>query len=171
MIISLLVAMDERRGIGKDNGLPWRLSSDLKRFRELTLGHAIVVGRKTFESIGKPLPGRYMILVTRNRDYNPEGCRLEDCQVVHSVEQAIDLARSRGESELFICGGAQIFAETLQVADRIYLTEVHAVVDADTFFPKYDESLWVVEQVIRHEADEKNQYPFSFKLLVRRSNA
>jgi dihydrofolate reductase len=112
-----------------------------------------------------------MILVTRNRDYNPEGCLLEDCQVVHSVEQAIDLARSRGESELFICGGAQIFAETLQVADRIYLTEVHAVVDADTFFPEYDESLWVVEQVIRHEADEKNQYPFSFKLLVRRSNA
>ncbi len=168
MIISLLVAMDERRGIGKGNALPWRLSSDMKRFRELTMGHAIVVGRKTFESIGKPLPGRHMIVVTRNRDYDPEGCQPENCQVVFSVEQAIAVARDRRESELFICGGAQIFAETLALADRLYLTEVHAVVDADTFFPEYDESLWAVEQVIRHEADEKNQYPFTFKLLVKR---
>lgn len=160
--------MDERRGIGKDNGLPWRLSSDLKRFRELTMGHSIVVGRKTFESIGKPLPGRRMIVVTRNAGYKREGRPLEDCQVVHSVEQAIDLARDRSESELFICGGAQIFADTLPLADRIYLTIVHAVVDADTFFPEYDESLWVVREVIRHQADEKNQYPFTFKLLVRR---
>jgi len=171
VIISLLVAMDERRAIGKGNGLPWRLSSDLKRFRELTMGHAIVVGRKTFESIGKPLPGRRMIVVTRNRDYSPEGCLLEDCQVVHSVERAIELARNQGESELFICGGAQIFAETLPIAERIYLTIVHAVVDADTFFPQYDESQWVVEEAIHHEADEKNQYPFTFKLLVRRREA
>ncbi|HKY06297.1 MAG TPA: dihydrofolate reductase [Blastocatellia bacterium] len=167
MIISLLVAMDQRRGIGRDNGLPWRLSSDLKRFRELTMGHAIVVGRKTYESIGRPLPGRFMIVVTRNPGYDPRGCMPENCQTVYSVRQAIDLARDREESELFICGGAQIFAETLPMADRIYLTEVHAVVDADTFFPAYDESRWVSEQAVYHEADEKNEYPFTFKLLVR----
>ena len=163
MIISLLVAMDERRGIGKDNRLPWRLSSDMKRFRELTMGHHILVGRKTFESIGKPLPGREMIVVTRNEDFKPSGCL-----VVHSVEGGIRLARERRESELFICGGAEIYAETLGLADRIYLTQVHTIVDADTFFPEWNSDEWIVEEIARHEADEKNQYAFTFKLLTKR---
>lgn len=163
MIISLLVAMDENRGIGKDNRLPWRLSSDLKRFRELTLGHHILVGRKTFESIGKPLPGRQTIVVTHNKDFDPEGCL-----VVHSVEDGIRLAQNRGESELFICGGAEIYAQSLGVADRMYLTLVHAVIDADTFFPEWESDGWVEEEASRHEADAKNQFSFTFKLLTKR---
>src|SRR5262245_52323986 len=105
VLVSIIVAMDRKAGIGADNKLPWRLSADLKRFRELTMGHHIIVGRKTFESIGKPLPGRRMIVVTRDRSYEAEGC-----DVVHSVQDAIELARGRGESEAFICGGAEIYA-------------------------------------------------------------
>src|SRR5262252_1723534 len=100
--------MDRNRGIGVDNKLPWRLSADLKRFRELTMGHHIVVGRKTFESIGKPLAGRQMIIVTRDPGYHIDGCF-----TVHSIAEAIELAQSRNESELFICGGAEIYAGTL----------------------------------------------------------
>ena len=130
MIVSLLVAMDERRGIGRQGGLPWRLSTDMKRFRQLTMGHHLVVGRKTFESIGKPLAGRKMIIVTRDAGYNVDGCIS-----VHSIADAINLARDRNESELFIGGGAEIYAQTLDLAERIYLTQVHADSDADTFFP------------------------------------
>jgi dihydrofolate reductase len=162
MIVSLLVAMDERRGIGKAGGLPWRLSSDLKRFRELTMGHHIVVGRKTFESIGRPLPGREMIVVTRGESSVPEGCL-----IARSVEDAIQFARERGESELFICGGAEIYAQTLGAADRMYLTLVHADCDADTFFPEWDGDEWMEQKSEPHAADEKNQYPFTFKVLSR----
>nr|AIA12221.1 Dihydrofolate reductase [uncultured bacterium] len=163
MIVSLLVAMDEKRGIGKDGGLPWRLSSDLKRFRELTMGHHIIVGRKTFESIGRPLPGREMIIVTRGESFAPEGCF-----IARSVEDAILFARDRGESELFICGGAEIYAQTLGAADRIYLTLVHADCDADTFFPECNSDEWVEQASERHSADEKNQHPFTFKVLARK---
>jgi dihydrofolate reductase len=155
--------MDEQRGIGVVNRLPWRLSADLKRFRELTLGHYIIVGRKTFESIGRPLPGRQMIIVTRDKNYRAEGCL-----VAHSVEAALELAQERGESEVFICGGAAIYAQSLGLADRIYLTLVHTEVAADTFFPEWGESAWVEQEVLHHEADEKNQYPFTFKLLLRK---
>jgi dihydrofolate reductase len=160
LIISLLAAMDERRGIGWKGTLPWRLSSDLKRFRELTMGHHIIVGRKTFESIGKPLPGRTMIIVTRT-----PGLQVEDCLVVHSVEAAIELARSRGESEVFVCGGAEIYAQALPRADRFYLTVVHAVVEADVFFPEWEGMGWVERQSSDHEADEKNQYATTFRVL------
>jgi dihydrofolate reductase len=164
VIISFLVAMDEKRGIGKVGGLPWRLSSDLKRFRELTMGHHIIVGRKTFESIGKPLPGRQMIIVTRSESFAPEGCF-----IAHSISDAISFARERGESELFICGGAEIYAQMLGVADRMYLTVVHADSEADTFFPEWDEDEWVELESEHRTADEKNQYSFTFKVLARRS--
>jgi dihydrofolate reductase len=154
--------MDEDRGIGKDNQLPWRLSTDLKRFRELTLGHYILVGRKTFQSIGKPLPGRQTIIITRDEGFGREGCL-----TARSVEDGIRLARERGESELFICGGAEIYAQSLRVADRMYLTLVHAVVGADTFFPEWEGGEWVEEESSRHEADDKNQFPFTFKLLTK----
>jgi len=163
VIISLIVAMDEQRGIGKAGKLPWRLSSDLKRFRELTMGHHIIVGRKTFESIGKPLPGRVMIVVTRSETYRPEGCLL-----AHSVEEAIQIAHELGEIESFICGGAAIYAGALAEAERLYLTLVHASVDADVFFPDVDETAWVETQSESHAADEKNQYPFTFKLLEKK---
>ena len=160
MIISLIVAMDERRGIGWKGRVPWRLSSDLKRFRNLTMGHHIIVGRKTFESIGKPLPGRKTIIVTRNPEFRAQGCF-----VVRSLEEAIDLARSRGETEAFICGGAQIYAETIARAERFYLTVVHAQVESDTLFPEWDESAWTEKHSSHHEADDKDEYASTFALL------
>lgn len=162
MIVSVIVAMDEAGGIGKDGGLPWRLSSDLKRFKEITMGHHIIAGRKTYESIGKPLPGRQTIVVTRNPDYKAEGC-----SVVHSLAEAIELARSRGDTEVVVVGGAQIYREALLLADRIYLTHVHAEVSADTFFPECDAAAWKLDQSESVTADEKNQYPCTFKVLSR----
>lgn len=164
MIISVLVAMDEKRGIGKAGKLPWHLSSDLKRFRELTMGHYLIVGRKTFESIGKPLPGRQTIVVTRDASFKPQGCF-----VAGSVEAAIASAQERGETEAFVIGGAAIYAQALGVADRIYLTEVHTVVDADTFFPEFYRDDWIETQHIDQPADEKNQYAFTFTVLERAS--
>jgi dihydrofolate reductase len=163
VIISLIVAMDEKRGIGKAGKLPWRLSSDLKRFRELTMGHHIIVGRKTFESIGNALPGRQMIVVTRDKSLKPDGCF-----VARSVDAALALAQERGETEVFVCGGAEIYSQTLDLADRLYLTQVHAEVDADTFFPEWTQDDWTETQSAFQPADEKNQYPFTFKLLERK---
>ncbi|HEU0177223.1 MAG TPA: dihydrofolate reductase [Blastocatellia bacterium] len=164
MIVSIIAAMDKKRGIGVDNKLPWRLSADLKRFRDLTMGHHIIVGRKTFESIGKPLPGRRMIVVTRDSAYKAEGC-----DVAYSVEDATRLARERGESEAFICGGAEIYAQSIAIVDRMYITFVDAEVRADTFFPEFEELEWNEQESFYQPADEKNQYPFTFKLLVRKS--
>lgn len=162
MIVSLIVAMDKRRGIGLNNRLPWRLAADMKRFRELTMGHHLIVGRKTYESIGKPLPGRQMVIVTRDQDYRAEGCA-----VVHSLDEALGLARARGEQEAFIGGGAQIYAEAIGLADRLYLTLVEAETAADTFFPEFDEDEWRERESFYQPADEKNQYPFTFKLLAK----
>jgi dihydrofolate reductase len=162
VIISIIAAMDRKRGIGVDNKLPWRLSADLKRFRELTMGHHVIVGRKTFESIGRLLPGRRTIVVTRDGAYKAEGC-----DVAHSVEDAINLARERGESEVFICGGAEIYALSIEIVDRMYLTLVEAEVTADTFFPEFDEREWSEQESSYQPADEKNQYAFNFKLMIR----
>src|SRR5215212_5993891 len=152
--------MDRWRGIGFDNRLPWRLSADLKRFRELTMGHHIIVGRKTFESIGKPLAGRQMIVVTRD-----VGFRAEGCFVCHSLEEAIQFASAQGESEVFICGGADIYRQSIARANRFYLTLVYAEVEADTFFPEYNQQEWQERERVFHPADEKNQFPFTFNLL------
>lgn len=154
--------MDENGGIGKDNRLPWHLSADLKRFKSITMGHHIIMGRKTYESIGKPLPGRTNIVVTRNPDYEAEGCI-----VVHSLDAALDLARENGEDEAFITGGREIFAQALETADRIYLTRVHAVVPADVYFPDFDQGEWSEVDSHYHPADEVNDYPFTMKLLVK----
>ena len=162
MIVSLIAAMDKRRGIGRDNQLPWRLPADLKRFRELTMGHHIIVGRKTFESIGKPLPGRQMVIVTRDPKLKVEGCA-----VCHSLAAAIELARANGETEVFICGGAEIYEQSIALADRLYLTLVDAEVTADTFFPEFDLQCWSEQESAFHPADEKNQFAFTFKLLTR----
>lgn len=163
MIISLIAALDRNRGIGIENRLPWRLPADLKRFRELTMGHHIIVGRKTFESIGKPLPGRVTIIVTRDERFRREGCF-----TATSIPRALELAQSRGETEAFICGGAEIYQETLARAGRLYLTLVDATVEADTFFPAFDESEWIERERILHSADEKNPFSFQFLLLERK---
>jgi dihydrofolate reductase len=164
VIISLLVAMDEKRGIGKAGKLPWRLSSDLQRFKALTMGHHIVAGRKTFESIGRPLPGRRTVVVTRNPSLKPEGCL-----IAGSVKEAIAIARANGENEAFVIGGGDIYAQALDVADRIYLTQVHAEVDADTFFPELDRASWVEKESSYQPADEKNEHACTFKTLERKT--
>ena len=166
MVISLIAALDRRRGIGRDNQLPWRLPADLKRFRELTLGHHLIAGRKTYESIGKPLPGRTMIIVTRQ-----PGFQAADCLVADSVEAALALARARNENEVFVIGGGEIYAQTLALADRLYLTLVDAEVEADAFFPAYDERDWREQESETHAADEKHPYRFTFKALLKRRSA
>ena len=166
MIISLIVAMDENRGIGKNNRIPWHLNSDLKHFKVITMGHHLIMGRKTYESIGKPLPGRQIIILTRNLSYS-----VENCLVVHSVDEALAVARSGGESEVFICGGSTVFTKFLASADQIYLTVVHTKTQADTFFPIYNPEEWLESEVTHYEAGEKDQYPFTFKRLIRRVGA
>lgn len=163
MIISLVVALDKDGGIGWRGRLPWRLSSDLKRFKALTMGHHLIMGRKTFESIGKPLPGRTSIVLTRNPHYHPEGAL-----TAPSLEEALALAHSRDESEAFVIGGGQIFRLALPLAERIYLTQVHAQVQADTFFPRLDPADWVEVEAETLDAGVKDQYPATFKVLERR---
>jgi dihydrofolate reductase len=149
MIISLIVAMDERGGIGLNNRVPWHIPADLKRFKALTMGHHLVVGRKTYESIGRALPGRTMIIITRSVDYRAEGCL-----VVSSLPGALRLAKERGETEAFIGGGGSIYAQALPQADRIYLTRVHTEVEADVFFPQWDEKDWrILHQEVLGEAE------------------
>ncbi len=162
MIISLIVATDERGGIGKDNRLPWHLASDLKRFKQLTMGHHIVMGRKTYETIGKSLPGRVMVIVTRNENYSPQGCL-----VVNSLKAAIDLAKNSHESELFIIGGGEIFNQALRIAEKIYLTTIHTVTNADVFFPEINSDEWVQIQYEAYKRNEDDDYDSDFKILQR----
>jgi dihydrofolate reductase len=166
MRISLLVAMDENRGIGINNGLPWRLSTDLKRFKSLTMGHHLIMGRKTYESIGKPLAGRRMIVVTRNPAYRADGCL-----IAHSVEEALGIAEVAGEREVFVIGGGEIFSQTIAFADRLYLTVVHAHLVVDTFFPEIDESQWIQLEAKDYPAGERDQFPHSFRLLEKVSSS
>ena len=163
MRISLIVAMDRQNGIGLGNRIPWRLSTDLKRFKDLTMGHHLVVGRRTFESIGRPLPGRKMIVLSRD-----PGLQYADCHVVNHLATAIDLARAAGETELFIGGGAEIYALALPVADRLYLTRVEADLAADTFFPAWSPADWEEEILSHHLPDERNEYGYSFLIYHRR---
>jgi dihydrofolate reductase len=162
VIISLIVAMDRNRAIGLAGSLPWHLPADLKRFRELTTGHHLLIGRKTYASIGRPLPQRTMIVITHDPDYRAPGCQVE-----HSVTAGIELARASGEEELFVGGGAAIYAQCLDLADRIYLTLVDTDCQADTFFPELKPGEWREEVVGRQEADDRNPFPIIFKLLRR----
>lgn len=163
MLISLIVAMDEEGGIGLKNRLPWHISSDLKRFKTLTMGHHILMGRKTFESINRSLPGRSMIVVSRKKGY-----RIEGGQVARSVQEGCDLAERREESELFIIGGGQIFAQTIGLADRIYMTRLHTTAGCDVFFPEYDEKAWQETDVSYHPASAQDDFDFTFMTLIRR---
>jgi dihydrofolate reductase len=162
VIVSLIVAMDRERGIGLVGAVPLHLSEDLKNFKRLTMGHHLIVGRVTYESIGRPLPGRKMVVVTRNPAYQADGC-----DVVSSLEAALELARRRGESEAFVGGGAQIFAAALPMAERIYLTEVDAQAQADTWFPDFDRSAWEEKESRRFPADADNDHPFTIRVLDR----
>jgi dihydrofolate reductase len=155
--------MDEKRGIGIEGKMPWNLPADLRQFKSLTMGHHIIMGRKTYESIGRPLPGRTMVVITRNLAYQAEGCF-----IAHSLEAAIEKAQKSGEDEVFIIGGGQIFAEAIELADRIYLTLVHTDVPVNIFFPEYPPDDWEEVESDFNPADEKNEYPFTYKILSRK---
>jgi dihydrofolate reductase len=156
------MAKDEKGGIGKNNQLPWQLSSDLKRFKALTMGHHLVMGRKTYETIGKPLPGRIMIIVTHNKKYYSEGCI-----IVHSIEEAINIAKKNNETEVFIIGGGDVYKQSIHFTNKIYLTNVHADVDADVFFPKINEPEWKIIWREESPKSEKDEYASDFMILVR----
>ena len=153
--------MAENRVIGVDNTLPWRLPADLKHFRRLTTGHHVIMGRRNYESIGKPLPERTNIVVTRNRDYRAPGC-----VIAHSLEEALEHAQT--DPEIFVIGGAEIYHQAFARADRLYLTLVHASVTGDTYFPEFAADRWNEISRERHEADDKNPYPYSFLVYDRR---
>ncbi len=158
MKIILIVAKAKNNVIGKDNQLIWKLSADLKRFKNLTTGHHILMGRKTYESLGKPLPNRTHLVITRNPEFTvPEGH-----YVFSSVEDAFIFSNKVGADELFVIGGGQIYAETINLCDRLEVTEVETSPEGDTFFPEIDPIIWEEKGREDHPADEKNEYPFSF---------
>jgi len=163
MKVSIIVAADENMGIGKDNKLMWHLPNDLKFFKNKTMGHHMIMGRKTYESIGKPLPGRTSVIITRNKNYKAEGAL-----VANSIEEGISLATSRGETEAFVIGGAELINDSIHLADCIYFTEVKSKFDADVFLKTFDQSKW--KEVARedHQQDEKHAYPYSFVTLVKK---
>lgn len=166
MKISLIAAVAENGVIGRDNALPWHLPNDLKHFKAVTIGKPIIMGRKTWESLGKPLPGRTHIVITRQAGYAPAGVR-----VVATLDAALTLARqiglADGVDECVVIGGAEIYALALPHCDRLYLTEVHAVIDGDAFFPAFDRKLWREVRRERHAADGTNPYPYSFVVYER----
>lgn len=157
MLISIIVAVSENGVIGKNNQLLWRLPDDLKRFKQLTLNHPMIMGRKTFESIGKPLPGRTSIVITQNPDFAFEGVI-----VAHSLDDALLKAASLETEEVFVIGGGEIYRLAMPVTDRLYVTEVHTTIDGDTYFEKPDLALWKETERIVHEPDEKHLFKFEF---------
>jgi len=154
-MINIIVAHSLNNVIGKDNKLIWKQSDDLKRFKELTTGKTVVMGRKTYDSIGKPLPNRRNIVITR------QNIEISGCEVVHSLEEAIKL-----DSEIFILGGGEIYQKSIILADRIFLTKIHAEIEGDTYFPEISTE-WVIETEEFYNKDEKNQYDYSFINLIR----
>ena len=152
--------MDRNGLIGRDNELPWRLPADLKLFKSITMGKPIIMGRKTFESIGRPLPGRSNIVITTNADYEAAGC-----MVAGSLDDAIEQAADA--EEIMIIGGAALYEQALSIADRIYLTLVEAELQGDTWFPPLNTEEWRQAQCTSYDADDKNPFAYSFKILDR----
>ena len=166
MTLSLIAALGNNNVIGRDNSLPWHMPADLKWFQKTTTGHHVLMGRKTFQEIGRPLPNRTNVVITRNAGFRPEGVA-----IARSLDEAISKAEAAGDPEIFIIGGADIFRQSLHIADRMYLTRIHAEPPGDTFFPEFDDvAEWKLVDVEHHEADDRNAYPYSF-LTYERSEA
>ena len=163
MIISSIVAVAENRVIGSDNDIPWRLSTDLKYFKKKTTGHHIIMGRKSFLSIGKPLPNRTNVIVTRDPFFIAS-----NCIVVHSIPEAIEVARSRGETEAFITGGGMIYEKTMELVNRLYITEVNAQPEGDVYFPEIDFSQWKLMSEDPRQKGERDDHDFNFKIYERK---
>ncbi len=158
--VSIISALATNRTIGVNNTLPWRLPDDLKYFKALTLGHHILMGRKTYESIGKPLPGRTTVIITRGNYPAPEGVK-----IAHSLQEAIDVCGS--DEEIFFVGGAELYAQALPLADRLYLTEIQAEVEGDAWFPEYDRTQW--KEVSRdRQRDEASRLEYGFVIYDRK---
>ena len=164
MIVSAIAAVAKNGVIGKGNDIPWYLSSDLKYFKRTTLNRHIIMGRKTFQSMGRPLPKRTNVVVTRDPFFIAS-----NCIVARSVEEALAIARDNGEEEVFIIGGGQIYELSLPYWDRLYLTEVEVEIEeGEVFFPEIDPSDWRLVSEEPHEADEKNDYNYNFKVFERK---
>ncbi len=164
MKISMIAAMTHQRVIGKDQKMPWHLPADLAFFKRTTMGSPLLMGRRTYESIGRPLPGRLNLVVTRN----PE-LKIAGCEVVTSLDQALEIAHKKANesNELFITGGAHLYTSFLPQADRLYLTLIDAALEGDTYFPDYTQYQWHQVERVDHQADDKNIYPYSFITLDR----
>ncbi|OGT27092.1 MAG: dihydrofolate reductase [Gammaproteobacteria bacterium RIFCSPLOWO2_02_FULL_42_14] len=158
MKLSLIAAVSSNRVIGNNNRLPWHLPADLKHFKNLTLGKPVIMGRKTFDSIGKPLPNRRNIVISRDKNLVIAGC-----EIFYSIDSALQAVSS--EPEVMIIGGANLYAQTIARADQLYLTIIDAKIDGDAFFPAWDKNQWQLISQERHEADEKNQYAYCFQML------
>lgn len=166
MTISLIAALTRNRVIGRNNDLPWHLPDDMKYFMQTTKGHHVIMGRKNYDSIPekfRPLPNRTNIVVTRQ-----VGLKLPNCTVVHSIEEAVSIARNAGEKELFIIGGAAIYELGMPLAGRLYLTEIEATLNGDTYFPDFQKGLWREVSRQHHSADERHAYPFDFVIYERK---
>jgi dihydrofolate reductase len=161
MTISIIVAASVNNAIGKNNQLIWHLPADLKYFKNLTMGHHIIMGRKTFESIGRALPGRTSIIITRNKNY-----AAQDCIIVSSLKEAIESVKN--DTEAFIIGGAEIFNQAFEFADKIYLTRIHETFEADTFLPVINFNNWKIIKQEDFTSDEKNKYSYSFIELAKK---
>jgi dihydrofolate reductase len=165
LIISIIVAKSSNDVIGINNKLPWRLSGDLKKFKSLTMGHHLLLGRKTYESIGRPLPGRTM-LVLSSQDF-------EDTEFVKyfkSIDSALQYSRGQDEDELFVIGGAKLYEQMLSISDRLYLSSVKVDLDGDAYFPILETELWIVDEISleKHPQDDKNQFPWTFQVLNKK---
>lgn len=156
-MITIIAAIGQNNELGKNNDLIWHLPADLKRFKKVTSGHHIIMGRNTFESIGKPLPNRTTVIITRNDNYFKEGCL-----IANSIEQALELAK--GDDEIYIIGGAQIYQQAIvsDLVDKLDITIVHESFDADVFFPEIDKTKWKETSREDFKADEKNKFDYSF---------
>ncbi len=163
MQIILIAALTDNRVLGKDNQLIWHLPEDLKNFKRLTSGHPVIMGRKTFESLGKPLPNRTNIIITRNADFVAKGCR-----VAGSVESALKKAEETGTEKAFVIGGGEIYAQALPLADELSLTHVHTTLEGDAFFPEFSSDEWVATHQQSFEPNERHAYSFDIVTYKRR---
>lgn len=160
-MVTIIAAIAKNNALGKNNQLIWHLPADLKRFKKMTLNHVVIMGRKTFESLGKPLPNRTNILITRDKNYKAEGC-----VVVNSLKEALETAAKEDENP-FILGGAEIYKQALPFTDKLDVTFVHHQFDADVFFPKIDKKIWKETSREDFKADENNKYDYSFVTFER----
>ncbi|VUD62194.1 Dihydrofolate reductase type 3 [Thalassocella blandensis] len=166
--ICIVVAVAENGVIGVDNGLPWKLSADLKYFKQVTMGHPMVMGRLTFDSIGRPLPGRKTVVVTRQQDWSCDGVDVAH-DLTEALQKAQDLSDEMGVDKIMLVGGAQLYKQALPLCQRLYLTRVEASIDGDAFFPALDLNQWEEVSNERYEADSNNSYAYSFLQLKRKS--